>query len=367
MRIADKMALQQVQNNLSKNRTEMHNLQEQSATQRRINRPSDDPLGATRVLSAKTEERTQKQFIKSLQFASDFLNFTDQSLGEVGEIISRAKELAINQANEASANKSTRQVVATEVEQLLDQVVQVANRKLGDRYIFGGFRTNQTPFNKNGDYLGDNGEIKIQVNKDAYVTMNVPGNKIFLGEEITSNLDGVDVPRNGEELNQLKIQEQQEQELKAQQTPLAQVFSKESVASRGRGIASVGAPPVEPGESSEYAAADGANVFDVLQQLVISLKTDNRAGIQDSLDQLDLAFNQVTTARSQVGSRVMALNNNLEALQKGVVDSKSTASQIEDADVLQLVSDINKADTALKATLETSGRLIQPSLLDFLR
>ncbi len=73
MRIADKMSLQQVQNNLSKNRTEMHHLQEQSATQRKVNRPSDDPLGSTRVLNAKTEERTQKQFIKSLQFASDFL------------------------------------------------------------------------------------------------------------------------------------------------------------------------------------------------------------------------------------------------------------------------------------------------------
>lgn len=367
MRIADKMNLQQVQNNLSKNRGEMYQLQEQSATQRRINRPSDDPLGATRVLNAKTAEGTQKQFIKSLQFASDFLNFTDQSLGEVGEVISRVKELAINQANEASANKNTRQVVATEVEQLLNQVIQVANRKLGDRYIFAGYRTNQVPFNKFGEYKGDNGEIKIQVNKDAYITMNVPGNKIFLGEGFSENkLDGVDVPRNSEELNLLKTQEKQEEEQKAQQIPLAQVYSKNGDKT-SRGIASVGGPPTENGEISEYAAVDGANIFDVLQQLVISLKTDNRIGIQESLDQLDLAFNQVTMARSQVGSRVMALNNNLEALQKGVVDSKTTASQIEDADVLQLVSDINKADTALKATLETSGRLIQPSLLDFLR
>ena len=100
---------------------------------------------------------------------------------------------------------------------------------------------------------------------------------------------------------------------------------------------------------------------------MISLKTDNKPGIQESLDQLDLAFNQVTVARAQVGARVMALNNTLEALQKGIVDSKSTASQLEDADVFQLVSDINRADSALKATLETSGRLIQPSLLDFLK
>lgn len=365
MRIADKMTLQQVQDSIGKNRADMHALQEQNATQRRINKPSDDPLGATRVLGAKTNERTQKQFIKSLQFATDFLNMTDQSLGEVSEIISRAKELAINQANEASANENTRKVVATEVEQLLNQVIQVANRKLGDRYIFAGYRTNQVPFTKSGDYKGDNGEIKIQVNKDAYITMNIPGNKIFLGEgSIENRTDSVEVPKNAEQLIEHKERDQIEEERRALQIPLAQVYSK---GSSSRQIASVNAPPVEPGEESPYLPSSGANVFDVLQQLVISLKTDNRVGIQESLDQLDLAFNQVITSRSQVGSRVMALNNNLEALQKGVVDAKTTASQIEDADILQLVSDINKADTTLKATLETSGRLLQPSLLDFIK
>jgi len=364
MRIADKMSLQQVQNSLSKNRSDMHFLQEQSSTQRRINKPSDDPLGATRVLNAKTEEKTQKQFVKSLQFATDFLNFTDQSLGEVSEIISRAKELAINQANEASANQNTRSVVATEVEQLLNQTVQVANRKLGDRYIFAGFRTNQVPFTKQGEYKGDDGEIKIQVNKDAYITMNLPGNKIFLGEGSSEySLDGVDVPKNSDQLQQLKQFEQQKEDQKSNEIPLAQVYSKDT---QHRTLASVGGPKESEGSSS-YASLSGANVFDVLQSLVISLKTDNRAGIQESLDQLDMAFAQVTTARSQVGSRVMALNNTFEALQKGIVDTKTTASQLEDADVLQLVSDINRADTALKATLETSGRLIQPSLLDFIK
>ncbi len=110
-----------------------------------------------------------------------------------------------------------------EVEQLLNQVIQVSNRKLGDRYIFGGFRTNMTPFNRSGEYLGDNGEIKIQINKDAYVTMNVPGNKIFLGEGSVNNLDGIDVPKNSGELEQYKSQIQQEDDLRARQIPLAQV------------------------------------------------------------------------------------------------------------------------------------------------
>lgn len=364
MRIADKMALQQVQSNLGKNRGEMHSLQEQSATQRRINKPSDDPLGTTRVLSAKSDAKTQKQFIKSLNFAKDFLDFTDQSLSEVAEVMNRAKELALNQANEASANPESRRAVATEIEQLLMQTVQVANRKLGDRYIFSGFRTNQIPFTKQGNYQGDNGEIKIQVNKDSYITMNLPGNKVFLGEQMNDELvNSKDVPQTSNQLEKLKDLEEQEDEQKLNSQPLAKVYTKKE---NLRGLASVGGPQ-DLGIDGQNNSSQGSNLFDVLQQLVISLKTDNKPGIQESLDQLDQSFSQVTAARSQVGSRVMALNSTLEALQKGVVDSKNTASQLEDADVFELVSDMNRADTALKATLETSGRLIQPSLLDFLK
>ncbi len=90
-------------------------------------------------------------------------------------------------------------------------------------------------------------------------------------------------------------------------------------------------------------------------------------GIQETLDTLDQAIAQVVLARSEAGSRIMAINNTTDSLQKAVVDNKVTASQLEDADAFQVISDINKTDSTLKATLETSGKLIQPSLLDFLR
>lgn len=373
MRIADKMALTQVQSNLGKNRAEMHRLQEQSSTQRRLNKPSDDPLATTRVLGLKTDEANQKQFIKSLHFAKDFLNFTDQSLSEVSEVLTRAKELAINQANEASANPDSRRAVATEVEQLLMQTVQVANRKLGDRYIFSGFRSNQAPFTKTGHYRGDQGEIKIQVNSDSYIAMNLPGNKVFLGEGAGSEgTENREVPRNSEQLQDHKRERHEVETQRSQQVPLSQVFSKDP---QSRSLASVPGLMMDEGDGEGQGefrgvasgSEAGANLFSVLQHLVVSLKTDNKPGIQESLDQIDLAFDQVVAARAQVGARVMSLDQTLDSLQKGVSDAKISASQLEDADVFQLVSDINRADTALKATLETSGRLIQPSLLDFLK
>ena len=141
MRIADKMAYNQTTSNLQKNRSEMSDLQNQAATQKRINKPSDDPTASARVLAARTEQRGSEQFIKNINIARSFLEFSDQSLGELSETLMRAKELAISQANDAGASEETRKVTASEIEQAYNQAVQVGNRKLGERFIFGGYRT----------------------------------------------------------------------------------------------------------------------------------------------------------------------------------------------------------------------------------
>src|SRR5690349_11991604 len=103
MRIADKMRYGQVDKNISKNRSDMASLQNQAATQKRVTKPSDDPLAASRVLSNRIDLQGNKQFTKSLGYAKSFLDYTDQSLGDLSEVIMRAKELAISQSNDASA------------------------------------------------------------------------------------------------------------------------------------------------------------------------------------------------------------------------------------------------------------------------
>src|SRR5262245_7766742 len=112
------MQYEQVNKNVTKNRSEMAELQNQAATQKRVTKPSDDPLAASRVLANRIDLQGNRQFSKSLTYARSFIEFTDQSLGDLSEVLMRAKELAISQANDASANEESRRVVATEVGQL---------------------------------------------------------------------------------------------------------------------------------------------------------------------------------------------------------------------------------------------------------
>lgn len=362
MRIADKMNYDQVTSNLSKNRTDMAELQNQAATQKRVTKPSDDPLAAARVLAGKIDINSNNQFIKSVNNAKTFLEFSEQSLGELSDAISRAKELAISQSNDASANDSTRKVVATEIAQLKDQIIQVGNRKMGDRYLFGGFKTNRPPFDREGNYKGDDGEMHIIINKDASVAMNIPGSKVFMGKsalvqaadhELNSSPYPPGLQRKDEGL-----QPGQPVEFRGPAAvPESATAKQKPLAEESGGAENL----------SDSWKSGGVNVFDIFKDLEVALKANDKAGVQDSLDSLDEALAQVVLARSSLGSRVATLNSASESLGKAQVDNKTLVSNLEDADTFQLVSDINKTDSTLKATLATSGKLIQPSLLDFLR
>ena len=348
MRIADKMQYDSVNGNIQKNRSQMSDLQNQAATQKRVNKPSDDPLAAARVLSTRVDLQGNRQYVKNLTYARGFLEFTDQALGDLTEVLVRAKELAINQASDASGNEETRRTVATEIEQLSHSMVGIGNRKLADRFIFGGFRTQSAPFTRDGTYQGDEGEMNVNVDKGAFLPMNVPGSRVFLGigiNEFGAVKGAPPQARSVAELHQQNVEEPIE-----------------------------GAPELTDDlperllpDETERAAPLGVNLFRIIKDLEVSLRTNDKAGVQDSLDLIDSALSQVVATRSQVGSRAASLNQLTAGLEKAKIDDQATISTLEDADVFETVSDINRTQATLQATLQTSGKIVQQSLMDFLR
>ncbi len=362
MRIADKMNYDQIKGNIARNRSEMSELQNQAATQKRVNKPSDDPVAASRVLFSKTEQRGADQYIKNLNYARSFLDFSEQSLGELSELLIRAKELAIAQASDAGASEQTRRVVAAEVSQLYDQSVQIANRKLGERFIFGGYKTTKPPFSLEGEYQGDSGELKIHVDKDAFLAMNIPGNAVFQGVGLTKDGGSFKTQKQATTVNEF-LDQKFAKEMEAEKDP--QVAHQQEMETRGP--ASVRTPNVErQQEAQPDGEITGSNVFDTLKKLETALMANDKAGVQESLDRIDGAINQVVLSRTQMGSRVMSIDNSLNSLHASNVDLKTTISQNEDADAFEVISNMNKTEDTLKATLATSGKLVEKSLMDFI-
>jgi flagellar hook-associated protein 3 FlgL len=357
MRVADKQSFEQVNANIGKNRQTMSELQNQAATQKRVTKPSDDPLAASRVLSHRVDLQGNQQFTKSLGYARSFLEYTDQSLSEITDTLVRAKELAIRQASDGSSGEETRRAVATEIDQLYNQLVQVGNRKLGDRFIFGGYRTQSAPFTMQGEYHGDEGEMLIHVDKDAFLAMNTPGSRVFMGSGFTAHGPKFVTPEQAMTIEEL---DKSKEEGKSPDGRPVEIRGPASLKKEGEDPDPV---LLQAGRTTD----DGVNLFRILRDLSTAMKTNDKAGIQDSLDLIDQGVSQVVLTRAQVGSRSTTLDNYTQSKEKEKVEDKIAISSLEDADIYSTVSDINKTESTLQATLQTSGKLIQKSLLDFIR
>ncbi len=350
MRVSNGMNYEQVKSNIAKNRSEMIDLQSQAATNKRINKPSDDPVGTAKVLALRTDGLGNQQFMKNMEMAKNFLGYTETALSDISGLIVRAKELAVGQASEASSNAETRIATSAEVDQMFGDLVAAGNRRLGERYIFGGYKTTNSPFGNLGEYSGDQGRIKVEISKGVFAAVNLPGDRVFLGNN--NGISLIPEDRRGSNTPNYPAVPQSEFE------PANELIIQDPIEVRG---------PASIKTESNAGMPQGENIFNVFKTLSDGLRANDTVVVQSTLERLDSALEQVVLARSQVGARMASIQNTYESLAKGKIDDSTLLSSIEDADAFEVFTDITKNENALKAALQTSGKLIQPSLLDFLR
>jgi flagellar hook-associated protein 3 FlgL len=357
VRISDKGVTTRLQTGINRTRSEISNLQNQAATMKKITKPSDDPVGTMRVQNARTDRDIGNQFLRNIHLAKTNIDASEQALGEAAEIIMRLKELAISQSSDAAADAVTRRSTAVEVDQLFGSMVNVGNRKFGERFLFGGYQVQKSPFEGNGEYKGDDGEIRIEVNRGVYMPVNINGAELFLGGDA-----GYDSPWEKKPARETHLNEAASELDKPVVRGPASVEDPEKANVRGQEDL-LAKNEMNPQDQ----VAPGLNIFTVIRSLGTAMQTNDKKMIQSCLEPLDTALAQFVHARAKLGARSTNLQATMESIQKQNVDIKVLESNVEDADTFELFTDIKKAQTALDATLSTSGKLIQPSLLDFLK
>ena len=324
MRVSDNTNFGVVRDSIGRSRGRMENLQMEAATLKKVNRPSDDPVGSAKVLEVRTDKVNNEQFQNNAKLAQAYLDNTDHALQDLSEIVMRAKEIAINQASSASSTPESRYGVTEEVNQLFQRAVATGNRRIGDRYIFGGFKTTSAPIDAEGNYRGDDGQIMVEIGREVFLGVNVPGHEVFNSHPETS-LD--------------------QKRMKGSEAPGTE-----------RRLA-----------SEEPRGPQNVNLFQQLKALKTGLLTGDLETVRDSLEAFDELLGKVIATRAKIGSRVQSIEGNLSALDKHPVTNAQLTSSIEDADMTQVVSDLAKEETVFKSSLASSKHLIQPTLLDFLR
>lgn len=162
-------------------------LQEQVGSGRRVNRPSDDPAAMLRILPLRGELRDLGQFADNSDLAREVLDTGAAALQDTSELLQRLRELTVQAANGSTSN-GDRQSLAAEVDQLLGQMIGLANTRRGDRYLFGGTETATAPFElvegaggARVVYRGDGNVLSVEVAPGIRTGLNVPGDGVFMG------------------------------------------------------------------------------------------------------------------------------------------------------------------------------------------
>jgi len=161
-------------------------LQTEVATGRRVNRPSDDPAAALQIMPPRGELRDLEQFNQNVSLARETLNTSAASLEDGSSVMQRVRELATQAAN-GTLSGSDRESISAEVDQLLDQMLGIANSRRGERYLFGGTETGSQPFTletvggrTRAVYSGNGQSLEVDVAPGVNTGINVPGDSIFL-------------------------------------------------------------------------------------------------------------------------------------------------------------------------------------------
>jgi len=289
MRVTNSMMTATVKRNLFRQAEQLAKKQEIMASGKRINRPSDDPLGYGKVLDYRKTLTSLGQYDRNIQNAKNRTEFIETTLEGVEELMVDAKNWAVNQSASASMD---REAAITSVQNIREQMLQMSNSKMGNVYVFAGFQTLTPPFASDGTYNGDNGYYSVMTADNMEMQVEADGSRIFQGAE---------------------------------------------------------------------------DVFDALDQLIVGLQTDDVALIHDQIGRFEQAQNQVQMVRAESGARYQQLQLVEQQTAKLKLTFEEMMDSTEKANVEETVIDFNNQELAYELALNAAAKIIQPTLMDFLR
>lgn len=353
-RVSENSSYHAIHYSVGKSKSRLEDLQIKGANLKRIQKPSDDPVGNTELLAVRSKNIDAEQYLRNSNFAKTQLNFTENAIEELTDIVVKAKELAIGQASNFYAPE-VRQSIAQEVQQLRNQALSISNRRLGNRYIFSGHKTLTRPFDEKGNYYGDAQTTTVEINKDFFIPINFSGKHIFYEKENTA-LQEI-APLEGTPFEKSLVPDNSNNPQNAY--PSDEALDQEPQ----RSLASTNGPTT----NMLNKGPTRSSIFRDLEKLENALLSNSPEIIQGTLTDLDKHFNRLVEIRSKIGSVSNSIENAEEDIEKTKLVNNEYKSRIEDADVAKLFTDLSRQQNVMNATYKTSAQLMNRSLLDFIR
>jgi len=179
---------------LNLNSEAMARLQEQASTGARINRASDSPSAAYRILGLNSEERLLDNYIANL---SDVISSVELSSSIIGDMLSgfrgsQGVKTRLTQITSGTYNAESRKSTADGINERLEQMLMLANTKRIGQYLFGGGNTSSAPYLATRDGNGKITKVTYQgslVGRDIEVAPGVESSALYVGDNIFRSND----------------------------------------------------------------------------------------------------------------------------------------------------------------------------------
>ncbi len=369
-------------------------LQEQASTGMRINRPSDDPSTGYRILALNSQDKRLADYIDNLSDVSGTLEMSCSIVQSMTDVVTQAK-IDLSQITSGVYNEQDRQRCAEAIDDVLEQLVQLANTRHTGQYLFGGANTAAAPYlvqRTNGKitavtYQGSGEDRKINV------APGVRSSSFYVGEDLFRCDDRA-----------------------------APVFVGSTGAKAGSGTSSVTGDVwltvIHDGSNYKISIDDGATyvtvpaggsanqpvtdsrtgkvlyvdttaitatgtdlvrvpgTYDVFNTLItVRDILKNERGLSDSqlaqlrtnaLQSMDEINNLLIRDQASMGSRIGFLSNLKDSLENIKFNTEDETTVLEQADIAAVAMDLSRRQVLYQMSLAVAGKLMSLSLLDFI-
>lgn len=305
MRITNSLMSQSFLSNLNKNSNNVFKYQEQLSSLKKVNRPSDDPLKASKILDLKNELKQNAQYKTTISDSIDFTNVQDAALASATNSLQRISSLTQQAAN-GTYNTEDRQAIKAEIQNEVETMVDALNTSFGGRYIFSGQNSSQKPFsiNKENDnfsieYSGSgeeiNGNIFKEISRGVTVELQTDGNQLF-------NLPG------------------------------------------------------------------GGNISDMFNELFLALDENNTELLGgDLLEKIEKTMDNTVNIRTNIGAIHNRLSAARDRNESEYLNLETTLSTNQDIDLAETYMHYSMEMVAYQASMNMGTRILQTNIMDYVR
>lgn len=385
-----------------KQQTALSRTQTQVASGQRIQSPADDPIAATRIMGLESQQAQLDQFGRNSDILAARLGVGEQALSDLGNVLQRVRELAI-QANSGALDNVSLKSISSELKSRAQEIIDISNRRDSTgEYLFAGYSSQVQPFARGAAsvaYSGDQGVRTLQIGANQKLADGFPGDRVFMNipqgngtfSVALGTHTGTGVIDTGQVLDpsawvpdnytieftaadSWRVLDGSGNPVMNGAVPVAGTYKDgATVAFNGVQVRITGSPSA--GDTFSIAPAGTKSLFQSVDDLVAALdrgadtpELRARLGtdINQALQQLDQGLNHVTDLRAETGARLTTIDTAEQVRADLGVELTGSLGSLRDLDYAEAISRMNQQLTGLQAAQAAYTRIGQLSLFNYL-